>query len=317
METKILFELPKVGVTAIFLNFRNEERVMRFERVRYMFLRNSAVKRDVDNKIIRAERNKVNLNTWTEPGRSIQNVGDCLSEVVVRDTADYYGINYDKYLTKTKHLYAIGSILLGYQDATIWGSGFLNDPTKSKSFGIYKTIHRVWHSTDVRAVRGPATKKIFDTIGIKCPAIYGDPAILMPLFYQPRISYPNREYVIIPHFNEFYKYKDQDNVLSTFSNSYENFIDMIVSAEVVVSSSLHGIILAEAYGRPAVLLKPSITENMFKYQDYYESTQRNSFLTVSTLKEALSLHIEKPDDKIMKLMQHSILQAFPCDLWDN
>ena len=40
-------------------------------------------------------------------------------------------------------------------------------------------------------------------------------------------------------------------------------------AKLVISSSLHGIILAETYGIPAILLMDKVTNNMFKYNDYY------------------------------------------------
>ena len=40
-------------------------------------------------------------------------------------------------------------------------------------------------------------------------------------------------------------------------------------AKLVISSSLHGIILAETYGIPAILLMDKVTNNMFKYNNYY------------------------------------------------
>ena len=47
------------------------------------------------------------------------------------------------------------------------------------------------------------------------------------------------------------------------------FVRALLGAERVVSSSLHGVILAEAYGIPATYLDSGNGENRFKYDDYY------------------------------------------------
>lgn len=288
---------------------------MRFERVKYMVRKNSAVKRDVDNFIIPAEKNKVNLNAWIGPGRDIQNVGDYLSQIVLENVTNYYGIDLYKKVKKTKHLYAIGSILLGYQDATIWGSGFLNDPTVSYKFGFYSFIHKHWHTTDVRAVRGPESRRILMKMGIECPEIYGDPAILMPLFYEPKCV-SKEKYVIIPHFNEVDKYKKYDNVVSPFTSDYKGLINTICSSNLVISSSLHGIILAESYGIPAVMLKNSSASNILKYKDYYESTGRNDFVIVDNIQDAFNVSYNLPDEKKLSVLRKKLLEVFPIDLWE-
>lgn len=74
--------------------------------------------------IVLSESNKVNLNAWIVPNGHNNNVGDYLSVVVVEYMCKHYGIDRNKRIGCTKHLYTIGPILLGYQDATIWGSGF-------------------------------------------------------------------------------------------------------------------------------------------------------------------------------------------------
>lgn len=47
----------------------------------------------------------------------------------------------------------------------------------------------------------------------------------------------------------------------------------------VYSSSLHGIILAEAYGVPAVMFRSYDKSVDFKYLDYYASTGRYDVLS--------------------------------------
>lgn len=286
---------------------------MILERVQGIIKRNTIVKRDVDNCFVSAEKNKVNLNAWINPNSKKQNVGDWLSEVIVENVAAYYDIPLEKPVSRTKHLYALGSILLGYQDATVWGSGFLNDATTSRWFFLYKLLHRYYHSTDVRAVRGPETRRILQKIGISCPEVYGDPAILMPMFYQPCIS-RKIPYVIVPHFNETQYYKEYHHVLETFTSDYRQFIESICSADLVISSSLHGIILAESYGVPAILLQNHATNNLLKYKDYYYSTGRKVFPIAKSVEEALTML--PPSIPDFSQMQRNLLESFPVDLWE-
>ena len=83
----------------------------------------------------------------------------------------------------------------------------------------------------------------------------------------------------------------------------------------VVSSSLHGIILAEAYGIPAVFLSEGRSEEILKYYDWYFSTGRSNVRMANTLVEALDMEpMEVPD---LSKMQESIMEAFPYDLWEN
>lgn len=95
-------------------------------RLKQVLLKNYCVNRD--SKITFAEKNKVNINAWVDMDRDVQNVGDWLSVVVVKELAKHYQIDLDKKVNKTKHLYAIGSQLLGFQDATIFGGGVRKRP---------------------------------------------------------------------------------------------------------------------------------------------------------------------------------------------
>lgn len=92
------------------------------------------------------------------------------------------------------------------------------------------------------------------------------------------------------------------------TNDWKNFIDEIVSARFVVSSSLHGLILAEAYGVPCVMLKNTESSDLFKYKDYYYSTGRKHFFMANSVEEALEHRdVEVPD---LRAMQESLLENF-------
>ena len=258
----------------------------------------------------------MNLNAWFVPNSTHSNVGDYLARVVVEETCKLNGIDFHKKVDKTKHLYAIGSILLGFQDATIWGSGFGYDkPRKWYSF-MYDWFHRNYHKTDIRAVRGPETRRILMQMGISCPEIYGDPAVLMPLFYSGKQPKRKLDYVLIPHYSKFEKYKDDPYARSTFCKGYRQFIDSLLEARLVISSSLHGIVLAEAYGVPAVLLSDTPTEDITKYKDWYYSTGRSSFTVANSVEQALEQGGTPVNCHFIEQMQKNLLESFPVDLWN-
>jgi pyruvyltransferase len=119
---------------------------------------------------------------------------------------------------------------------------------------------------------------------------------------------------VIPHFlAELSKLKLDAQHLCMPTLMPAEFIRRIVNSSLVISSSLHGLILAEAYGVPTVFLNVWHTENILKYEDYYLGTGRPSYPSVSSIDEALSIERNPPPD--FAQIQRSLLDAFPFDLW--
>ena len=237
-----------------------------------------------------------------------ENIGDYLSKVVVSYFAPESKSNGCK---KEKTLYGIGSII-GFrcQNATVWGSGIINLN--------YETIYRTkWSLLDLRAVRGPNTRNLLIKLGKNCPEIFGDPAILMPFIYKPENVQKKYKCSVIFHFsvNDFEIPIDKDiNQISPVTTDYKNFIDQIVESELIISSSLHGIILAETYGTPAILLLHK-GQSTFKYEDWYYSTGRYNIVVANSVEDALGLNpMELPE---LSRMQRDLLNAFPYDLWNG
>lgn len=164
---------------------------------------------------------------------------------------------------------------------------------------------------DIRSVRGPRTRSVLTELGIKCPEIYGDPAVLMPYIYKPENLQKEYDISLITHFSDDSLY-DNYNRINMLTTDYEFVIDEIVKSKLVISSSLHGIILAETYGIPAILLNNG--GDLFKYMDWYESTGRNDIKVADSIDEALNME----PMKLPKLdeMQEKVLKAFPKDLWE-
>lgn len=266
---------------------------------KYYIHRDDIILIDFSRKI---NKNKINLHWWKMQGE-LQNVGDYISSVVVDYAKQYHNLSGDMPKdNKTKHLYAIGSIVDGgYQNATIWGSGLLHGKDKY----IWRNIRKL----DVRAVRGPKTRAVLLDNGYKCSEIYGDPATLMPRIYQPINTEKKRKFGLI----YCCRYDAQNEMsISPLVKDYREFIDQIVQCEKIISSSLHGIILAESYGVPAILLCEK-NMNLFKYEDYYSSTGRTKFPIATSVEEAMKMEAATIPD--FSDMQKNLLEAFPKDLW--
>ena len=110
----------------------------------------------------------------------------------------------------------------------------------------------------------------------------GDPALILPDLYQPK-SYEEKKFKlgIVPH------YIDQTDFVSRFDpqgeksytvlniaiNKVERFIDRIIECEFIISSSLHGVIIAQAYNIPAVWVEFSdkVIGSGFKFFDFFQS----------------------------------------------
>ena len=133
--------------------------------------------------------------------------------------------------------------------------------------------------TGVTMVRGLISKYIAILGGFKNKITIGDPALLLPRFYTPPVT---KKYQL----GVFCHYIDTDvisyNLLSQFPDDVvlinplgdiEEVIDLVCSCHRVISNSLHGLIVADAYGIPSRWVKFSdrILGDGTKYMDYYSS----------------------------------------------
>lgn len=237
------------------------------------------------------------------------NVGDLLSKVIFDFLLKNKGVKSLR-SKRTFRISFVGSVIQFLTgDAIVYGSGFLYESVVPK-FASEKV------KLDVRAVRGPNTKRMLESIGYTVPEVYGDPAILLPMFYEPKISDPKKDYIVIPHWKKTQDYDSKKYpVLSTLTSDWKHFIDEIASSKLVLSASLHGIIIAEAYGIPAILLGHTEKNDLFKYQDYYLSTGRTNFVIAKDIEEALKLDI--PEVPAFNKMQQQFLDAFPIDIFKD
>lgn len=221
-----------------------------------------------------AETKQIPLFWWSETrlmGKQKENYGDLLSKYLAEKISNkevewvqpkkqkWYKLNKSNFLST-------GSIIHhASKQSIIWGSGIIDQ-------------EQAISKADFRAVRGPRTRSFLQGKGYKCPAIYGDPALLLPRFYSPKITKKYRV-GIIPHYNDFEKvtelYEGHSEILviDLMTLDIEKVTDLILECEQTISSSLHGIIVSQAYGIPSVRVRFSnkIFGNGIKYIDYLES----------------------------------------------
>ncbi len=258
------------------------------------------------NPFNRVKRNKVNLNYWDEK----PNLGDAISPVIVEHLLRKKKLSLTDVVKKTTHLYAVGSVITaGVQDCTVWGSGVLY------TLLGYRLKER---KLDVRAVRGPFTRVVLLEYGYDVPEIYGDPAVFLPEVYTPKKIIKKYKYGIVAHKNGS-SHLEKLDVLGNDSyifidiktNDYKKFVDQLTSVEYVISTSLHGIILAESYGIPAILVRPEFS--LFKYYDWYAATGRVDFPILTSLEELSDSAFPKLPD--IQTMKSRLEEVFPYDLF--
>ena len=199
-------------------------------------------------------------------------------------------------------LMTVGSIIemLSSKNMTIWGSGLMSEPSTDiiKRLSFYKPT--------ILSVRGYKTAEALKNIGLEVPNHnqYGDPALILPLFYQPKIV-SDKKIGLCPHYSHkelFGRINDDTNSFNMIDvqKDLESVLDSIFSCKVCISTSLHGLIVAQAYGIPWVWLE--ITDNNlgggdFKFQDFF-----------STIDISQVTHIKTTKNEVKNLDFHSIAQ---------
>lgn len=239
------------------------------------------------------------------------NFGDLLSVKIVDRILGHPVQTYEtKPVVPGKKLLALGSILYFAREGdVVWGSG-VNGKRPNKS--DYR-----FNSLDVRSVRGPITRAFLkENFDIDAPEIYGDPALLFPYLFPEfkRKENPTRDYIILPNYNDekfFPKSKDPHVVHPT--EPWNEVIEKILDSRFVIASSLHGLIIAEAYGIPARLLRVTETEPLLKYRDYYFGTNRADFQPAYSVEEALLMGGENPGSCDLK----QLYESFPFEFWPD
>jgi hypothetical protein len=198
---------------------------------------------------------KVRVHWWR--GKQ-PNFGDELNEYILR----VLGINFERTPPKNADLVMVGSVLEHLPPGwagTVCGAGKLREGS------VVDLSH-----AKVLALRGALTADNVTGLDPNQPLVLGDPALLVPHWIR---QYPARfDLGIVPHWSDdqLFRRFPYGRLISP-DGPPSRVITEIAQCKRIIASSLHGIIVADAYGIPrqAELFPNANYEGGdFKYQDY-------------------------------------------------
>jgi pyruvyltransferase len=182
-----------------------------------------------------------------------------------------------------------------------WGSGAID--TKQHNRFVKQNVYH--------AVRGPLTRKRIIKAGGECPEVYGDPSMLLPIMFpKDKIrKTESREFTFLPHWQDLeivkkYKsVKESDVKIVDIMSGVDSVLSEIVSSNVLLTSSLHGLIVGESYGVPTLFVEVgrNLYGGKFKFHDYFNSTQRGLYFLDNKDQDNLDLK------KCLNMTERSIL----------
>ncbi|EAJ2878827.1 polysaccharide pyruvyl transferase family protein [Campylobacter coli] len=176
----------------------------------------------------------------------------------------------------------------------IWGSGFLNN-----ALG-YEILKR---DLKIHALRGKKTReRLENIIGKKLDnVVLADPGILADKIVNKSFT---KKYSIgiIPHYMEL-NYEIFSQMLQVFPNSvlinvqdpYEKNLEKIYQCNVILSSALHGLIIADGMHIPNLRMIVSDRIDSYKFDDYYSAYNIDTYASIDirnkNIQDVLSLFL--------------------------
>jgi pyruvyltransferase len=169
-----------------------------------------------------------------------------------------------------KYVLCIGSILNWYSSkrAIVWGAGIID-----RKYNIKPATYL--------AVRGTYTLEKVRELGISNDVKLGDPGLLTPLVYDPSKGIKKKYKLgVIPHITHFEEVTAQlsnsksVHIINLNNSSIEAVIDEFLMCEKIISTSLHGLIIANSFGIEALWMllgKKPLSKDNVKFYDYFSS----------------------------------------------
>ncbi len=212
---------------------------------------------------------------------NIPNFGDTLNSYIIDNL---FNVNVVESFVETADIIAIGSILdvlledrmrqypikISTKPLQVWGTGFKIQP---------KDGARLIRTVNVSAVRGKLTLKALEGIlEKKIECVLADPGLLVSTLYKKRQK--RYEVGIVPHHTQINeqsivnatKYYSNCVIIDVTQNP-SDVINKIAECEIIISTSLHGLIIADSFGIPNqwCVMSDKLVGGRFKFDDYYSS----------------------------------------------
>lgn len=224
------------------------------------------------NEVFKSLDNMFHCYWWDET----ENFGDWIGPWLVSQKTGKTVIN-TRNIRAKQTLFTVGSIIHHLADMDgeikVWGSGLIK-PIQGRWNGKFK---RKMNQVEFLAVRGRLTQsELVSKVGASVPDIYGDPALLLPRYFSPQQTIKHK-IVLCPHQAHYKfikeKFSQYENILVIdVKADLREVITLIANAEICISSSLHGLIIAQAYNVPWVWLRfedQQLVGDTFKFHDFY------------------------------------------------
>lgn len=221
---------------------------------------------------------ETNLGAWVKLGASTRrpflNFGDELAPLIVEAVS---GRRVKWSPPGKADIVSVGSIfeLAGRypSSAAVWGTGLRGDPGAEVAALFLQNLG------NVLAVRGPKTRS---ALSLDEETPLGDPGLLAERLVKRQIRRGERK-VFVPHFTTWNSRGGMALLAKAEAQGFEivrpslapmAVMESIAAASFVMSSSLHGLIVAHSLGVPARLLavggRPG-REPDWKFMDYFDS----------------------------------------------
>jgi pyruvyltransferase len=208
------------------------------------------------------------------------NAGDCFSYELAQSRFDADFEPAGREGVKEPNLILLGSILQwSDRQSHICGTGLI------KADQIVARPPK-----NIVSVRGPLTRAALLKQNIDCPEQYGDPGVLADELYPDPVEITHK-IGIIPHYVDaqhpwLVEAEAEGALIISVESDLHDYFQALKSCEIILSTTLHGVIFAHAFGRSALWIELSdkVIGDGFKFFDYYaslgqspDSVRRTSF----------------------------------------
>mgnify|MGYP006440581225 CR=1 FL=1 len=198
----------------------------------------------------------------------------------------------------------------------VWGSGFMFDGE------VVSATHM-----HVTAVRGPLSAARLPRMHQRTIGALGDPALLVSrLFAEPLCfgTIPKASPLLIPHFMDlsspyWWHMKTQwpeIEITDTLGDPF-SLMHRIATSSLVISTGLHPLIVADAYGIPSIWIQvaSNVKGGSFKFTDHslsVGSTRRPVPVdsVIRAGRNAFDLATPPPDANVISAIQADLLVAY-------
>ena len=190
------------------------------------------------------------------------NIGDALTPWLIKQITGQTPIYVPPDVEYPKYMLCGSMLNHAIRYTTVWGAGFACEKDQTS-----RDIHCL-------AVRGPLVARIVRSEVGPPVEVIGDPSLLLPDLYNKPVE-KKYKVGICPH------YLHQAEAMAwlagrtdiAFINVFDEphtFITSLQECEVIYSSSLHGLIIADAFGIPSVWIEGTepLGGDGFKFDDY-------------------------------------------------